>query len=102
MEEDVLWGVGNFPSVKHTLLHDLQIPPQDIRWGGEENGATLNAGHGGGMTRGSRRTLSNGGLGRVPMTQPRRDHLVIAQNGGGRKFFDEIELFNTDSLVKEV
>lgn len=35
------------------------------------------------------------------MTQPRRDHLV-AQNGGGRKLFDEIELFNTDSLVKEV
>lgn len=35
------------------------------------------------------------------MTQSRRDHLV-AQNGGGRKLFDEIELFNTDSLVKEV
>ncbi|KAJ4883331.1 Protein EMSY-LIKE 2 [Raphanus sativus] len=100
---------------RHALVYDIntanetwewvdlkEIPPQDIRWGGEENGATLNAGHGGGMTRGSRRTLSNGGLARVPMTQPRRDHLVIAQNGGGRKFFDEIELFNTDSLVKEV
>ena len=37
----------------------------------------------------------------MPMTQPRRDHLV-ALNGGGRKLFDEIELFNTDSLVKEV
>ncbi|WZZ22959.1 protein EMSY-LIKE 2 [Brassica rapa] len=92
----------------HALVYDLntanetwewvdlkEIPPQDIRWGGEENGAALNAGHG------SRRTLSNGGLGRVPLTQPRRDHLV-AQNGGGRKLFDEIELFNTDSLVKEV
>ncbi|KAF3564422.1 hypothetical protein DY000_02019606 [Brassica cretica] len=93
---------------RHALVYDLntanetwewvdlkEIPPQDIRWGGEENGAALNAGHG------SRRTLSNGGLGRLPMTQPRRDHLV-AQNGGGRKLFDEIELFNTDSLVKEV
>ncbi|KAG2262933.1 hypothetical protein Bca4012_012638 [Brassica carinata] len=102
---------------RHALVYDIntanetwewvdlkEIPPQDIRWEGKENGVTLNAGgHGGGMTHGSRRTLGNGGgLGRVPMmTQPRRDHL-IAQNGGERKFFDEIELFNTDSLVKEV
>ncbi|CAF2357463.1 unnamed protein product [Brassica napus] len=55
---------------RHALVYDLntlnetwewvdlkEIPPQDIRWGGEENGAAF-AGHG------SRRTLSNGGLGR--------------------------------------
>ncbi|KAG2323168.1 hypothetical protein Bca52824_016381 [Brassica carinata] len=85
----------------HALVYDIntanetwewvdlkEIPPQDIRWEGEENGVSLNArGHGGGrMAHGSRRTLGNGGgLGRVPMmmSQPRRDHL-IAQNGGGR------------------
>lgn len=76
------------PVLQGRYLYDLQIPQRDIRWEGEENGVTLHAGHG-------------GGLGRVPMTQTRRDHL-IAQNGGGRRFFDEIELFNTDSLVKEV
>jgi hypothetical protein len=61
----------------------------------------LNVGHGGGTTRGNRRTLSHGGRGRGPRTQPRREHLAT-ENGGGRKFFGEIELFNTDSLVKEV
>lgn len=79
----------------------MQIPPEDIRWDGEENGVALNVGHGSGAIRGNRRTLSNGGRGSGPRTQPRREHLAT-QNGGGRKFFDEIELFNTDSLVKEV
>lgn len=79
----------------------MQIPPEDIRWDGEENGVTLNVGHGGGTTRGSRRTSSHGGRGRGPRAQPRREHLAT-ENGGGRKFSDEIELFNTDSLVKEV
>lgn len=59
----------------------------------------LNVGYGGG----SRKALNNGGgRGRGPITQPRREHLA-AQNGGGeRQFLDEIELFNTESLVKEV
>lgn len=106
---------------RHALVYDIntasetwewvdlkEIPPEDIRWDGEEIGATFNIGHGGGPIRGSRRTLSHGGFastggrGRVPAkTQPRREHLP-SQNGGGRKFSDDIELFNTDALVKEV
>lgn len=78
-------------------IYALQIPPEDIRWDhGEENGGNFKCReiiHG--------RTLSNGGRRRVPITQTRRDHL-IAQNSGGMKFLNEIELFNTDSLVKEV
>ncbi|AED91065.1 unnamed protein product [Arabidopsis thaliana] len=99
---------------RHALVYDIntvnetwewvdlnEIPTKDIRWDGEEDGVTLNVGHGGGTTRGNRRTLSHGGRGRGPRTQPRREHLAT-ENGGGRKFFGEIELFNTDSLVKEV
>ncbi|KAL1196894.1 Protein EMSY-LIKE 2 [Cardamine amara subsp. amara] len=99
---------------RHALVYDIntanetwewvdlkEIPPEDIKWDGEENGVTLSVGHGGGIIHGSQRTLSHGGRGRGPRTQPRREHLVT-QNGGGRMFFDEIELFNTDSLVKEV
>ncbi|CAA7026854.1 unnamed protein product [Microthlaspi erraticum] len=85
---------------RHALVYDIntanetwewvdlkEIQPEDIRWDGEENGVTLNVGY--------------GGRGRGPITQSRREHLA-AQNGGGRKFLDEIELFNTESLVKEV
>ncbi|EOA21155.1 hypothetical protein CARUB_v10001509mg [Capsella rubella] len=99
---------------RHALVYDIntvnetwewvdlkEIPLEDIRWDGEENGATLNVRHGSGTTRGNRGNLSHGGRGRGPRTQPRREHLAL-ENGGGRKFFDEIELFNTDSLVKEV
>ncbi|XP_024012014.1 protein EMSY-LIKE 2 isoform X2 [Eutrema salsugineum] len=91
---------------RHALVYDIntanetwewvdlkEIPPGDIRWDGEENGVTLNDSD---LIRGSRITLSNGGRGRGPRTQ------LAAQNGGERNFFDEIELFNTDSLVKEV
>ncbi|CAH2073806.1 unnamed protein product [Thlaspi arvense] len=105
----------NVTEGRHALVYDIntptetwewvdlkEIPPEDIRWDGEENAATLNVGYGGDLIHGSQIALSNGGRGRGPRTQPKREEHVAAQNGGGRKFFDEIELFNTDSLVKEV
>uniref|UniRef100_A0A1J3CMR5 ENT domain-containing protein n=1 Tax=Noccaea caerulescens TaxID=107243 RepID=A0A1J3CMR5_NOCCA len=97
---------------RHALVYDIntanetwewvdlkEIPPEDIKWDGEENGVALNVGYGGG----SRKALNNGGgRGRGPITQPRREHLAAQHGGGERKFLDEIELFNTESLVKEV
>ncbi|XP_010534356.1 PREDICTED: protein EMSY-LIKE 1-like [Tarenaya hassleriana] len=105
---------------RHALVYDIntasetwewvdlkEIPPEDIRWDGEEARATFNVGRRGGPVRGSRRSQSHdGGRGRVPSkTQPRREQQHLpSQNGGGggEKFSDDIELFNTDALVTEV
>ncbi|KAF3550459.1 hypothetical protein DY000_02004020, partial [Brassica cretica] len=99
---------------RHALVYDInainetwewvdlkEIPPEDIRWDGEESGVALNAGLGSGSIRGNRRNQSHFGRGRGPrIHQPRREFLPppTHQNGGG----DDIELFNTDLLVKEV
>uniref|UniRef100_A0A0D3BAW6 ENT domain-containing protein n=2 Tax=Brassica oleracea var. oleracea TaxID=109376 RepID=A0A0D3BAW6_BRAOL len=99
---------------RHALVYDInainetwewvdlkEIPPEDIRWDGEESGVTLNAGLGSGSIRGNRINQSHFGRGRGPrIHQPRREFLPppTHQNGGG----DDIELFNTDLLVKEV
>ncbi|CAF2079638.1 unnamed protein product, partial [Brassica napus] len=106
---------------RHALVYDIhaanetwewvdlkEIPPEDIRWDGEESGVALNAGLGSGSIRGNRRNYqSNIGRGRGPrIHQPRREFLPTQQNGGGGgdriTSSDDIELFNTDSLVKEV
>uniref|UniRef100_A0A1J3FYZ7 ENT domain-containing protein n=1 Tax=Noccaea caerulescens TaxID=107243 RepID=A0A1J3FYZ7_NOCCA len=106
---------------RHALVYDInaanetwewvdlkEIPPEDIRWDGEESGVALNIGHGSGTIRGNRRGQSLIGRGRGPrIYQPRREFVqppTTQQNGGGgrRTSSDDIELFNTDSLVKEV
>ncbi|CAN7117371.1 unnamed protein product [Brassica rapa subsp. narinosa] len=103
-----------FSQGRHALVYDInainetwewvdlkEIPPEDIRWDGEESGVALNAGLGSGSIRGNRRNQSHFGRGRGPrIHQPRREFLPppTHQNGGG----DDIELFNTDLLVKEV
>jgi hypothetical protein len=84
-----------------------EIPPEDIRWDGEESGVALNIGHGSASFRGNRRGQIHGGRGRGPrIHQPRRELVPppTQQNGSGgrRTSSDDIELFNTDSLVKEV
>ncbi|KAG2272199.1 hypothetical protein Bca52824_066754 [Brassica carinata] len=85
------------------------ISPEDICWDGEENGAALNVGVGSGSIRGNRRNQSHFGRGRGPrIHQPKNEfvRLPTQQNGGDvvdrRTYSDDIELFNTDSLVKEV
>ncbi|ESQ48815.1 hypothetical protein EUTSA_v10020983mg [Eutrema salsugineum] len=105
---------------RHALVYDInaanetwewvdlkEIPPEDIRWDGEESGVALSTGHGSGPLRGNRRSQSHIGRGRGPrIHQPRREFVPppTQQNGGGgqRTSSDDIELFNTDSLVKEV
>ncbi|KAG2315572.1 hypothetical protein Bca52824_018694 [Brassica carinata] len=100
---------------RHALVYDInavnetwewvdlkEIPPEDIRWDGEDSGVALNAGLGSGSIRGNRRNQGHIGRGRGPrIHQPRREFLPppTQQNGGGG---DDIELFNTDLLVKEV
>ena len=66
-------------------------------------GVALNTGPGSGSIRGNRRNQGHIGRGRGPrIHQPRREFLPppTQQNGGGGG--DDIELFNTDLLVKEV
>ncbi|XP_010486905.1 PREDICTED: protein EMSY-LIKE 1 [Camelina sativa] len=107
---------------RHALVYDIhavnetwewvdlkEIPPEDIRWDGEDSGVALNIGHGSGSFRGNRRSQSqiHVGRGRGPrIHQPRRELVPppAQQNGGGgrRTSSEDIELFNTDSLVKEV
>ncbi|KAG2305788.1 hypothetical protein Bca52824_025536 [Brassica carinata] len=98
---------------RHALVYDINavnemwewISPEDIRWDGEENGVALNVGLGSG----NGRNQSYIGRGRGPrIHQPRSEFVQppTQQNGGGgvdrRTYSDDIELFSTDKLVKEV
>lgn len=83
----------------------MQISPEDIRWEGEEKGHQ--GGHNG-QGRGAKKSLNRGGFigsggrGRGPVKGlPTKDSLP-PQNGITKKVSDDIELLNTDALVKEV
>lgn len=85
----------------------MQISPEDIRWEGEDPGLLYRGGHSG-QGRGVRRFPSRvgdtlgAGRGRGhPRFQARKEFLP-PQNGIGKRVLDDIELLNTDSLVKEV
>ncbi|XP_019427206.1 PREDICTED: protein EMSY-LIKE 1-like isoform X1 [Lupinus angustifolius] len=105
---------------RHALVYDIntadetwewvdlkEISQEDIRWEGEELGLLHRGGHSM-LGRGPKKVVSRGGdilgAGRRrghPRFQARRDFLP-PQNGIGRRVMDDIELLNTDSLVKEV
>lgn len=85
----------------------MQISPEDIRWEGEDPGIIQRSGHSS-QGRGAKKFFSHGndtlGAGRGrghPRYQPRKE-LIAQQNGIGNRVSDEIELLNTDALVKEV
>lgn len=82
----------------------MQIPPEDIQWEGEDPGLPHGGGHGG-QARGPKKPSSRGGpgtgRGRPMKSQPKKDFLP-AQNGNAQRVSDDIELLNTDALVKEV
>ncbi|XP_062112231.1 protein EMSY-LIKE 1-like isoform X1 [Humulus lupulus] len=105
---------------RHALVYDIntahetwewvdlkEIPPEDIQW----EGADLVISHGGnhdGHGRGHKKPSNRGGAvpgsgrGRGPIkVQPKKDFLP-APNGIAKKVSDDIELLNTDALVKEV
>lgn len=61
-----------------------------------------------GQARGFKKALNRGGVvpgagrGRGPMRVQSRKEFLPSQNGIGKKVYDDIELLNTDTLVKEV
>lgn len=85
----------------------LQISPEDIRWEGEDPSILHRGGHSG-QGRGANKLFNHGGgtygAGRGrghPRFHPRKE-LITPQNGIGNRVPDEIELLNTETLVKEV
>ncbi|XP_030926273.1 protein EMSY-LIKE 3-like isoform X1 [Quercus lobata] len=105
---------------RHALVYDIntanetwewvdlkEISPKDIRWDGEDLGILHQGGHSG-QARGFKKALSRGGVvpgagrGRGPMRVQSRKEFLPSQNGIGKKVYDDIELLNTDTLVKEV
>ncbi|KAK4581698.1 hypothetical protein RGQ29_025035 [Quercus rubra] len=105
---------------RHALVYDIntanetwewvdlkEISPEDIRWDGEDPGILHRGGHSG-QARGFKKALSRGGAvpgagrGRGPMRVQSRKEFLPSQNGIGKKVYDDIELLNTDTLVKEV
>lgn len=83
----------------------MQISPEDIRWEGEEKGHQ--GGHNG-QGRGVKKSLNRGGFigsggrGRGPVRGLSTKDSLPPQNGVAKKVSDDIELLNTDALVKEV
>ncbi|XP_061349055.1 protein EMSY-LIKE 1-like isoform X2 [Gastrolobium bilobum] len=105
---------------RHALVYDInkanetwewvdlkEISPEDIRWEGEDIGIIHRGGHGGqgrGVKKFFNRSGDTSGAGRGrghPKFQSRRE-FPPPQNGIVRRVLDDIELMNTDSLVKEV
>ncbi|XAR54313.1 hypothetical protein NMG60_11029381 [Bertholletia excelsa] len=99
---------------RHALVYDMgtvnetwewvnlaEISPEDIQWEGEDPGISRQPGYGGpGHMMG--RSGGPGGRGRgVTKGQSRKD-FPPAQNGIGKKRSDEIQILNTETLIKEV
>lgn len=95
---------NNFYEAIVTAYNPAEIPPEDIQWEGEDPGLPHGGGHGG-QARGPKKPSSRGGpgtgRGRPMKSQPKKDFLP-AQNGNAQRVSDDIELLNTDALVKEV
>ncbi|KAK7278827.1 hypothetical protein RJT34_23865 [Clitoria ternatea] len=105
---------------RHALVYDInkanetwewvdlkEISPEDIRWEGEDPGILYRGGHSG-QGRGVKKFFNRGGdtlgagRGRGHPRFQARQEFHAPQNGIGRRVLDDIELLNTDSLVKEV
>lgn len=85
----------------------FQIPPEDIQWEGVDPGISLRGAHSG-PGHGIKKSMSHvgypsGGRGRGGSIkgESRREFLPT-QNGFTKKVSDDIELFNTETLVQEV
>ncbi|KAL1293555.1 hypothetical protein HN51_054209 [Arachis hypogaea] len=103
---------------RHALVYDIrtanetwewvdlkEISPEDIRWDGEDPGIHRRIGNSG-QGRGVKKFFSRGGdslgAGRGRGPKQLRKEFLPRQNGVGKRVLDDIELLNTESLVKEV
>ncbi|XWS66432.1 hypothetical protein CRYUN_Cryun05aG0198800 [Craigia yunnanensis] len=103
---------------RHALVYDIntanetwewvdlkEISPDDIRWDGEDPGISYQGGH---SFLGAKKSFSRGapapgpGRGRGSMKGQSRKEILPSQNGIAKKVSDDIELLNTETLVKEV
>ncbi|KAI3982312.1 hypothetical protein MKX01_037845 [Papaver californicum] len=106
---------------RHALVYDInskdetwewvnlkEISPEDIRWEGEDPGISRRAGRGGGLGRGAKKPMGHGGAapgagrGRGGIKNQVKKESPLSQNGIGKKTLDDIEIFHTETLVKEV
>ncbi|KAI9116520.1 hypothetical protein K1719_012687 [Acacia pycnantha] len=104
---------------RHALVYDMgtpnetwewvnlaEISPQDIQWVGEDPGINHRGAYGGsshGMNRSiGRDGVPGAGRGRGGAKGQSRKHVLPSQNGIGKKGPDDIQLLNTDTLIKEV
>lgn len=106
----------------HALVYDInttnetwewvdlkEISPEDIQWEGEDPGISRQGGRGG-QGRGVKRSTSRGvalpsaGRGRGSTKVQSNREFPPSQNGIGKKVSDsdDIEIFHTDTLIKEV
>lgn len=105
---------------RHALVYDMnqanetwewvnlkEISPEDIRWEGDDPNLLQRGGHSG-QVLGVKKFFGHGGdtvgvgIGRGHPKFQARKELIRPQNGIGNRVPDEIELLNTDTLVKEV
>ncbi|GFZ00654.1 Emsy N Terminus (ENT) domain-containing protein [Actinidia rufa] len=104
---------------RHALVYDMgtanetwelvnlaEISPEDIQWDGEDPGISRQGAYGGsGHMMG--RSIGRGGgpaggKGRGVMKGQSRKAFPSSQNGIGKKGSDEIQILQTDTLIKEV
>ncbi|KAJ4842420.1 hypothetical protein Tsubulata_017631 [Turnera subulata] len=106
---------------RHSLLYDIntdnatwewvdlkEMSPEDIRWEGEDPGINYRGIYSGGG-HGTKKSMSRGsfvpsvGRGKgTPRGQQSKREFLSTQNGITKKVSGDIELLNTESLVKEV
>ncbi|KAK9124991.1 hypothetical protein Scep_013837 [Stephania cephalantha] len=83
-----------------------EIPPEDIKWAGEDPG--IHRGDPNGLGRGVKKSIGRGntlpsaGRGRGSTKGQNKKDLLPSQNGIGKKTSDDIEILHTDTLIKEV
>ncbi|KAF2289468.1 hypothetical protein GH714_036425 [Hevea brasiliensis] len=104
---------------RHALVYDMntvnetwewvnlkEISPEDIQWEGVDPGISLLGAHGGpghGIKKSMRHvSYPSGGRGRGSIKGESRREFLPTQNGFTKKVSNDIELFNTETLVQEV
>lgn len=77
----------------------MQVPPENIRWIGDDpviSQRTGNTGQGLGVN------PSNAGRGRGSLRDKPENEVRPSQNGVVKKVWDEIEILHTDTLIEKV